>query len=102
MKERVDAFLGPSGEKLPVPGPWQIAVRAAMADLVRTLGLPAQAVTVTRVVRDPAGGLEIWLLAGGRTRRYRAADPGAEPRFVLPGDESGLPPPRAAAEAPGA
>jgi hypothetical protein len=57
-------------QKLPVPGPWQPAVRAAMADLAHRETLPAAAIAVTRVAERAGGGLEVWLLAGGRTRRY--------------------------------
>ncbi len=65
-------------DKLPVPGPWQAAVRVAMADLADETGLPLQAMAVTRVEEDPAGGLAVWLLAGGRTSRYRVATAGGE------------------------
>lgn len=74
----------PETEKLPVPGPWQARVRVAMEDLTSRLELPLHSVTVTRVdasewsqaghAEDPGRGLEIWLMAGGRTYRYRAAD----------------------------
>lgn len=64
--------------KLPVPGPWQGAVLQAMADLAARAGLPAAAVAPTRVEEvgwstpeGPVNGLEIWLLAAGRSHRYR-------------------------------
>ncbi len=65
-------------EKLPVPGPWQPAVQAAMQDLAERLSLPTSRLAVTRVralaeASSPAGSeLEIWLLAAGRGYRYRA------------------------------
>ena len=65
-------------EKLPLPGPWQPPVRRALAHLAGSLSVAPPAVTVTRVQeaewsRDPDGkGLEIWLMSGGRTYRYRA------------------------------
>jgi hypothetical protein len=59
----------------------------AIEDLASRLALPLHSVTVTRVdasewnpaghADDPGRGLEIWLMAQGRTYRYRAAD-GAE------------------------
>lgn len=80
-------------DKLPVPGPWQSAVLTAMSDLASRLELPRHAVAVTRVEEEhwrqneggdqPADvatrhGLSIWLMAGGRTHRYRAdAETGA-------------------------
>jgi hypothetical protein len=67
--------------KLPVPGPWQAPVRAAMAHLSARRGVPGESVAPARVEeaawRGPGGetvhGLEIWLVAGGATWRYRAA-----------------------------
>jgi hypothetical protein len=74
--------------KLPVPAPWQPAVCAALQDHVTRTGLPEESVTVTYVAplswragegRDGVGpsgpeqhGLSIWLLARGRTVKYRA------------------------------
>jgi hypothetical protein len=76
--------------KLPVPGPWQAAVVAAMADLVDRTGKPAHAVAAARV--EPARwldhdgavvqGLSIWLVTGGRTYKYRG-DPGAGTALAL-------------------
>ena len=76
-------------EKLPLLGPWQPPVRRAMEHLAGCLSVAPPAVTVTRVheaawTGDPEGrGLEIWLMAGGRTYRYRAGlspeDPRVEP-----------------------
>lgn len=60
-----------SRDKLPVPGPWQSAVRAAVADVVHRDNVPPSAVAVTRVDPAPGGGLDVWLLVAGRTRRYR-------------------------------
>lgn len=63
-------------EKLPLPGPWQRAARAAMADLADRRDVPASAVAVTQAVPAPGGEsewLELWLLSGARTFRYRAA-----------------------------
>jgi hypothetical protein len=65
-----------SRDKLPVPGPWQSAVRAAIADVVHRDKVLASAVTVTRVDPAPAGGLDVWLLVAGRTRRYRVGADG--------------------------
>lgn len=66
-------------EKLPVPAPWQAAVRRCLEDLRSQLQLPASAVAATRVDemewRDEEGpqkGLEVWLLAAGQAFRYRA------------------------------
>jgi hypothetical protein len=62
-------------EKLPVPGPWQAAARAAIVHLSAEAGLAASAVAVTRMEPLPAdsgaGAFDVWLLAGGRTHRYR-------------------------------
>lgn len=71
--------------KLPVPGPWQAAALRAMADLADRLGLPGNAVAVTRAEIAATGGggdpakdstagsadLDLWLLADGRSYRYR-------------------------------
>lgn len=71
--------------KLPVPGPWQAAAARAMADLAERLGLPGSAVAVTRAEIAASGGagvgangpsagsaeLDLWLLADGRSYRYR-------------------------------
>ncbi len=71
--------MTPLASKLPVPAPWQAAVRRCMADLGERLGLPPTAVAPTRVEeadwRDPQGpqrGLEVWLLAAGQAHCYRA------------------------------
>jgi hypothetical protein len=56
---------------LPVPARWQAAVRAAMAELARGADLAPHAMAVTRVDEDPAGGLDVWLLARGRSSRFR-------------------------------
>jgi hypothetical protein len=66
--------------KLPVPAPWQGAVRSAMEDLRVALDLEPAAVAVTLVepehwvAADGArrAGLQIWLLAQAKTHRYRA------------------------------
>jgi hypothetical protein len=68
--------MSSSEGKLPVPARWQPAVRAAMADTVQRDGLPPSAVTVTRVEPAPAGGLTVWLLAAGRSRRYHVDEVG--------------------------
>ena len=65
--------------KLPVPGPWQASVQAAMADLAARMGKPLFTVAATRVEQvrwlDASGtdvsGLSIWLMTGGRTFKYR-------------------------------
>ena len=72
-------------EKLPVPGPWQPAVQRAQADLASRLDTAEPAVTVTRVQEAEWGGeqagqgVEIWLMAAGRTYRYRAILGGGAP-----------------------
>ena len=66
----------PPRSKLPVPGPWQAAVRAAIDHLVHRENVPDRAVAVTLVEPAPAGGLSVWLLAGNRTHRYRVRDDG--------------------------
>lgn len=72
-------------DKLPVPGPWQSAVRAAIADVVHRDKVPRHAVAVTRLDPAPGGGLDLWLLVGGRTRRYRVgADGGLAPTSTSP------------------
>jgi len=70
-------------QKLPVPAPWQAAVRRCQEDLRGRLDLPSSAVAATRVdetewrdEQDQKGGwekgLEVWLLAAGQAHRYRA------------------------------
>jgi hypothetical protein len=63
-------------DKLPVPGPWQRGVRAAMADLAQRAGVPPHAVAVTRVEAASGGLLDVWLMVGGRTRRYQVRPDG--------------------------
>lgn len=67
--------------RLPVPAPWQPAVELALEQLCARQGLPREAVAPTRVREsgwkdDPGGaieeGLEILLLAQGKTYRFRA------------------------------
>jgi hypothetical protein len=72
-------------EQPSVPAAWQPAVRAALLDLVHESGLAPEAVTVTRVEPAPDGALEVWLLAAGRSRRYRVAGAGPEPVAEPPG-----------------
>jgi hypothetical protein len=82
----------PPEDKLPLPGPWQAPVRRAIADLTARLGQPEAAVAATRVAEvewwpetaagtppGPRRGLEVWLLAGGRTYRYRVELTGGAP-----------------------
>ncbi|MFQ5459634.1 MAG: hypothetical protein ACE5EL_02455 [Anaerolineae bacterium] len=72
--------------KLQVPAPWQSAVQQAIDDLVSRLGVPRSRVAVTHVAEGrwsagegrpadapgaPRRGLSIWLVAEGRTYRYR-------------------------------
>lgn len=71
---------------MPVPGAWQPQVVAAMQHLATRLGVAVESVAVTRVEKaewragadDPRTrhGLEIWLIGGGRSFRYRASDSG--------------------------
>jgi len=68
--------LDPSS-KLPVPGPWQAAVKAAIADTARREALPPAAIAVTRVEAGSGGDLAVWLLAAGRSRRYRVTADGS-------------------------
>lgn len=68
-------------DKLTVPGPWQAAVRAAIADLAARLGVPTTRIAATRV--EEGGGVDgraliVWLMARGRTWRYLADPSGAE------------------------
>lgn len=66
--------------KLPVPGPWQPAVEAAMAHLAARLDIPRAAVAVTRADDDAAPeALDVWLMAHGRTYRYVVGPGGAQP-----------------------
>lgn len=67
-------------DKLTVPGPWQAAVRAAIADLAARLGTAPSSIAATRV--EEGGGadgrsLVVWLMARGRTYRYLADPAGA-------------------------
>ena len=77
--------------KLPVPGPWQPAVEAAVADLCRRLGIQPFEVAPTRLADGAelratgaagdgaeAPELAVWLMAGGQTYRY-LVDPSAVP-----------------------
>ena len=81
-------------DRLPVPAEWQGAVTRALADLIARTGAPPAAVTVARVEeaewrsRSPGTdtsphrvdkGLDIWLLAEGRTFRYLVALPDGVP-----------------------
>lgn len=85
-----------SRPKLPVPGPWQPAVEAAVADLCRRLDVQPFEVAVTRVadgveLRSPGwepGGdetveLAVWLMAGGDSYRYLVSAPAVSPTPVL-------------------
>lgn len=80
-------MLRSSSPRLPVPAAWQAPVLAAMAHLVDRLGVVPAAVAATRVEEgawtapggETVGGLEIWLMAGGATYRYRAAGPDMVP-----------------------
>jgi hypothetical protein len=85
----------PRPRKLPVPAPWQPPVRAALADLATRLELPPGDLAVTLVeetswTEPPRAaatsaaqekvarhGLSIWLMARGRTHRYRSDEHGA-------------------------
>lgn len=73
--------------KLPVPGPWQPAVEAALAHLGARLGLPRTALAVTRVDEGAAAeaeALDVWLMAQGRTYRYVVGSSGAMPVAAPP------------------
>lgn len=76
--------------KLPVPGPWQPAVEAALAHLGARLGLPRTALAVTRVDEGAsAEALDVWLMARGRTYRYVVGSSGATPVAASPNAPAG-------------
>jgi hypothetical protein len=82
--------------KLPVPGPWQPAVEAAVADLCRRLDVQPFEVAVTRVADgvelrspgwepgvDETADLAVWLMAGGDSYRYLVSVSALSPAPVL-------------------
>ncbi|MEO8084821.1 MAG: hypothetical protein ABI780_13440 [Ardenticatenales bacterium] len=76
-------MTGPA--KLPVPGPWQPAVQAALDHLGARLGLPRTSVAVTRLDEGAsAEALDVWLMANGRTYRYVVGPSGATPVAAQP------------------
>lgn len=66
------APTGAIDRRLPVPGPWQAPVHTAIDALRARIDVPVDAVAVARVNEvEGIAGLDIWLVAAGRTWIFR-------------------------------
>ena len=70
-------------DRLPVPAAWQPAAQASIQALCERLGVPARHVAVTRVDEVAGTGvLDVWLVSGGRSWKYRVEHGGEAPTLV--------------------